>query len=291
MLIRKTYYDNRTPEKLLQKRLVEAKLFAAKITLMQINAESGLTDRSGNSIIALKGTDYSTRNERGQFTGSVPHGGSSGGGSGGGSSGESGSNSADTTVSESGISGKHDQQTEENKVDLEYLKSDEYKSKFKGITDNEEVNEQIYRQSKAILTHRNGTDKEDLILIDSITGKISGKQCNSQIDFGIEYNKSVTEAVKRSQPYSLISIHNHSTNNPPTGSDLVSNGANKYKLGVVVTHNGKVFTYRAGQMPFSAESFGMRVDKYRSLNYNEYDAIIRTLLDYSVQYGIEWSER
>lgn len=91
MLIRKTYYDDRISDELLQKRLVESKLFAAKIMLMQINAESGLTDCSENPIIALK-TDYSTRDEHGRFTGSVPHGGSSGGGSSGGSgsSGESG---------------------------------------------------------------------------------------------------------------------------------------------------------------------------------------------------------
>lgn len=193
--------------------------------------------------------------------------------------------------SERGISGKHDRKTKENSVNLEYLKSDEYKNKFKGITANEKVNEQIYRQSKAILTHRNGTDKEDLILIDSITGKIAGRQCNSQIDFVVEYNKSVTDAIKGSQPYSLISIHNHSTNNPPTGNDLVCNGAYKYKLGIVATHNGRVFTYKAGNMPFAAESFGSRVDKYRSMNYNEFDAIIKTLSDFTVEYGIEWSER
>lgn len=94
MLIRKTYYDDRISDELLQKRLVESKLFAAKIMLMQINAESGLTDCSENPIIALK-TDYSTRDEHGRFTGSVPHGGSSGGGSSGGS-GSSGESSGGT---------------------------------------------------------------------------------------------------------------------------------------------------------------------------------------------------
>lgn len=94
MLIRKTYYDDRISDELLQKRLVESKLFAAKIMLMQINAESRLTDCSENPIIALK-TDYSTRDEHGRFTGSVPHGGNSGGGSSGGS-GSSGESSGGT---------------------------------------------------------------------------------------------------------------------------------------------------------------------------------------------------
>lgn len=81
------------------------------------------------------------------------------------------------------------------------------------------------------------------------------------------------------------------TNNPPTGSDFVSNGSNGYKLGLVVTHNGKVFTYKAGKIPFTADGFGITVNKYRRLDYNEFDAIIQTLSDYTQQYGIEWSER
>lgn len=236
-----------------------------------------------SAIISLKGEDYSTRNERGQFTGSVPHG-NGGGGSG---SGES----SQESINESGISGKHEYSNSQNIVDLEYLKSEEYKNKFKGITGNTKVDEQLYKQSKAMLTHRNGTDKEDMCLIDSRTGKIAGHQSNSKVDFGVEYNNSINNAIKDNPPYSLISIHNHSTNNPPTGSDLVSNGANRYKLGLVVTHNGKVFTYKSGKKPFSAESFGTRVAKYRKLEYNEFDAIKKTLSDYTVQYGIEWSER
>ena len=83
------------------------------------------------------------------------------------------------------------------------------------------------------------------------------------------------------------------TNNPPTGSDIVSNGANGYKLGIVVTHDGKVFTYKAGSKVFSVESFGRRVDKYRSKEYNlnEQEAIVKTLDELVRDYGIEWSER
>ena len=51
------------------------------------------------------------------------------------------------------------------------------------------------------------------------------------------------------------------------------------------------FTYKAGKIPFSAESFGARVEKYRKLEYNEFDAIVKTLSDYTTKYGIEWSER
>lgn len=144
-----------------------------------------------------------------------------------------------------------------------------------------------------MLVHRNKTDKEDMCLIDSRTGEIVGRQTHSKSDFGVDYNESLNNAIKNSPRNILISIHNHPTNNPPTGSDFVSNGANGYKLGIVVTHDGKVFIYKAGNIPFTATSFGKEVDKYRNREYNisEYDAIISVLNDYKRDYGIEWSER
>ena len=144
-----------------------------------------------------------------------------------------------------------------------------------------------------MLTHRNGTDKEDMCLINSVTGKIEGKQTSSKTDFGVDYNDSLNEAIDNNSEYSLIAVHNHPTNNPPTGSDIISAGGHKYKMGVVVTHDGRVFTYKAGDIPFSENAFAKRVDKYRSSEYNlsESNAILQTLQDFKNTHGIDWSER
>ncbi|MBR1724034.1 MAG: hypothetical protein IJ723_03325 [Ruminococcus sp.] len=195
-------------------------------------------------------------------------------------------------VSESGNSGKHLEKTDENTVDLDYIKSAEYKNKFKTITDNDKVNDVIYKQAKAALIHRNGTSKEDMWLINSETAAIEGKQTNSQSEYGVDYNNSLKNAIKRNKPYTLISLHNHPTNNPPTGSDLSGNAKKKYALGVVVTHKGKVYSYKAGEKPFFSSSFDKRVDKYRGTGYNmsEEKAILQALKDYESEYGIEWRE-
>ncbi len=200
--------------------------------------------------------------------------------------------SVDNSV-ESGISGKEHSASESNTVDLKYISSKEYHSKFIGLTGDAKVDERIYEQSKAMLIHRSKTDKEDMCLIDSRNGNIAGRQTNSKSDFGVDYNDSIKNAISKYPRDTLISIHNHPTNNPPTGSDIVSNGGNGYKFGVVVTHNGKVFTYKAGNKPFTATSFGKTVDKYRGGEYNlsEYEAIIKTLDEYKRYYDIEWSER
>ncbi|MEE1075875.1 MAG: phage minor capsid protein [Acutalibacteraceae bacterium] len=193
---------------------------------------------------------------------------------------------------ESGISGKEHSASESNTVDLKYISSKEYHSKFIGLTGDTKVDERIYEQSKAMLIHRSKTDKEDMCLIDSRNGNIAGRQTNSKSDFGVDYNDSIKNAISKYPRDTLISIHNHPTNNPPTGSDIVSNGGNGYKFGIVVTHNGKVFTYKAGNKPFTATSFGKTVDKYRGGEYNlsEYEAIIKTLDEYKRYYEIEWSE-
>lgn len=194
---------------------------------------------------------------------------------------------------EQGISEKKKEKNKNNSVDLNYIKSKEYKEKFNGITGNKKVDNRIYSQSKAMLTHRNGTDKEDMCLINSVTGKIEGKQTSSKTDFGVDYNDSLNEAIDNNSEYSLIAVHNHPTNNPPTGSDIISAGGHKYKMGVVVTHDGRVFTYKAGDIPFSENAFAKRVDKYRSSEYNlsESNAILQTLQDFKNTHGIDWSER
>ena len=195
--------------------------------------------------------------------------------------------------SESGISSKLKFASTDNSVDLDYISSKEYHNKFKGITGNSKIDEQIFKQSKAMLTHRNKTDKENMCLIDSRTGDIVGRQAHSETDFGIDYNDSLNNAIKNNPKDTLISIHNHPTNNPPTGSDIVSNGIRGYRLGIVVTHDGKVFTYKAGNTPFSSLSFSKSVDKFRGAPYNlnEYNAIIETLKDFEKTFGIYWSER
>lgn len=195
--------------------------------------------------------------------------------------------------SESGISSKLKFASTDNSVDLDYISSNEYHNKFKGITGNSKIDEQIFRQSKAMLTHRNKTDKENMCLIDSRTGDIVGRQAHSETDFGIDYNDSLNNAIRNNPKDTLISIHNHPTNNPPTGSDIVSNGIRGYKLGIVVTHDGKVFAYKAGNTPFSSLTFSKSVDKFRGAPYNlnEYSAIIQTLKDFEKLFGIYWSER
>lgn len=220
MLIRKTYYDDRISDELLQKRLVESKLFAAKIMLMQINAESRLTDCSENPIIALK-TDYSTRDEHGRFTGSVPHGGNSGGGSSGGS-GSSGESSGGTQSDSSGDFHPVTDAAIEAVPKIAEFGSDE-------------VNQAVHTACKDILTAVKddppGTEATVSISLD-LTRK-------SAVQKG-EPGAGTVKPVVLDVPY--ISIHNHASGDTFSDRDIRKFVADKNAIAIcVVGNNGRVY--------------------------------------------------
>ena len=179
-----------------------------------------------------------------------------------------------------------------NAVDLEYISSEEYKRKFDSFSDNKELNDQIYEASKKILKHRNGTDYEDMYLVNKHSGMVEGTQTDCNNILQVDYNDSLVNAITNNVEKSLIAIHNHPTNILPDGADYVSLGYRKYSEGVVVTHNGKVYTYNVGNRPFTSGVLDRRIFKYYSMPYNMSmeDAHVKALETMREDYGIEWRE-
>lgn len=179
-----------------------------------------------------------------------------------------------------------------NAVDLEYISSEEYKRKFDSFSDNKELNDQIYEASKKILKHRNGTDYEDMYLVNKHSGMVEGTQTDCNNILQVDYNDSLVNAITNNAEKSLIAIHNHPTNILPDGADYVSLGYRKYSEGVVVTHNGKVYTYNVGNRPFTSGVLDRRIFKYYSMPYNMSmeDAHVKALETMREDYGIEWRE-
>ncbi len=190
-------------------------------------------------------------------------------------------------IVEKGISKKRQNLTKENFVDMAYIQSKEFKTKFDELPFNSKVNKIIYEQSKALLIHRNGTYFEDIYLIDSDSGKVLSKSFNNLSENEVLYSNNAEKIIKENVG-KLISIHNHGTNNPPTGSDFVSAGYRKYKNGIVLCHNGDVYLYKSGNIAFSSNSFSKMVDNLMKKGYNEKEAYFETLKYYERKYNIEW---
>ena len=87
-------------------------------------------------------------------------------------------------------------------------------------------------------------------------------------------------------------MHNHPTENPPTGSDFASLGYHGYHSGVVVCHNGKVYWYKVGDKPFTRGEMDRRIEKYKQsvCGYTNEEVYERVLNEFKEEYGVEWRE-
>ena len=75
------------------------------------------------------------------------------------------------------------------------------------------------------------------------------------------------------------------------GKDFTSNGSHRYKLGVVVCHDGTVYTYKVGNKAFTSGELDKRVEKYKKIYYNilnDKEVHEKVLDEFIKEYGIEW---
>lgn len=177
-----------------------------------------------------------------------------------------------------------------NNVNLECINSDEYKKKFLKISNDDELNDLIYKKSIELLRNNNNSDTEGLYIL-STNKHIILNAKGKKDSLGVELNKKQSDIIKQSKS-EIIGIHNHPTNLPPNGSDFATAGYRKYKYGIVVTHNGKVYMYSTGDRPFLSYLLDNRIDKYCSKAYNLSirEAYEKALNEFRKEYGISWQE-
>jgi hypothetical protein len=178
-----------------------------------------------------------------------------------------------------------------NKADLDYMNSAPYRAKFDSVSDNPALNQSIYKYCKAAVTHQSGDYYEDLSIL-RMDGSLVG-QTSSKVRNETQYSRTLNAAVKSAEPYSLVSLHNHGTNVPPSGADFGSAGEKKYAFGIVACHDGTIYKYSTRHArPFAVSVIDKKVDIYMAPPYNMgvINAFQRALQDAQEAYGIEWSE-
>lgn len=197
----------------------------------------------------------------------------------------------DEWLNEHGYYGETPQSYGTNKVNWEYIKSKEYKEKFDKISDNKELNNAIYEAAIKSLQYNDGKYMESLYIFNK-DGTIF--EHTEGVIINETYNpKELTEKVTSQKPYSLVALHNHATNNPPSGSDFTSAGYKKYDFGIVACHDGAVYKYTSkNAKSFMYTLVDLKVEKFKRMPYNKNsrEAGEMALKDIAEFYGIEWSE-
>lgn len=172
-------------------------------------------------------------------------------------------------------------------IDQSYINSGEYRKKFDFITDDKYINRLLYNCAKKMLYHRSGSLQEDMYWIDAKSKQIIAKEVNQIHNKKIVYSKKTRREVKKR--IGLITIHSHPSSFPPSVGDFNSNYKNKYSLGVICGHDGKVFIYTS-QVEIPRGFYAKKVEYFRKKGYNDYDAQIETIKSISKTYNIKCKE-
>lgn len=162
----------------------------------------------------------------------------------------------------------------ETQVDKKYLESGEFRKKFDGISDSENLNRLLYQLAKKMLFHRAGTKFEDMYWISPNNYQVLAQETETDIEKKVLYSSKTKQIIKDNP--NLITIHSHPDSFPPSIEDFNSNYENKYGLGIVVTHSGIVYMY-SSQEHIEPVYYKLKVDEYYLEGYNESESQIKAL--------------
>lgn len=125
------------------------------------------------------------------------------------------------------------------------VNTQDYRMSFRGILGNAEVEDKICEESRSILSHRGGTNGEDLVLLDATTGNRIHLNDRSKFADGIDYDELLKKAVEKAHEEGrvIVAIHNHPSGNPPSLDDGSAANVNGYAIGIVIGHDGSIYQY------------------------------------------------
>ena len=122
------------------------------------------------------------------------------------------------------------------------VKTAKYRKLYNNLEEPVKIQRLVYQCAKEILQHRSGTKFEDMTYINTVTG---GQLTRSDYDVENQVmpSKRMREMVRKSEPYTVIALHNHSGSSVPSMADIHSAYVQKYKYGLIVCHDGTIMRY------------------------------------------------
>lgn len=168
-----------------------------------------------------------------------------------------------------------------------YINSGEYRNKFDNISEDIELNRLLYQIAKEMLTHRSGSEYEDMYWIDVETNEIVAKEVTQENPTSIQYSRKTKRKIKNRR--GLLTIHSHPYSFPPSIEDFNSNYNNDYGVGVICCHDEKIYIYSANE-EVNINYYKMKVEEFLKAGYNDIEAQKKALCIVMQNYDIKYKE-
>ena len=170
-----------------------------------------------------------------------------------------------------------------------YINSGEYRKKFDRISENKKLNRYVYQIAKSMLFHRSGSALEDMYWIDIDSILCIARETTQQEKEKIVYSQSTKRALLKNKKKNILAIHTHPNSMPPSINDFNSFFENKYTIGMICCHDGKVFLYESRRY-IPERHYKIRIAKLLKNGYNIYDAQSQVIDHYIAQGDISCKE-
>ena len=135
-------------------------------------------------------------------------------------------------------------------VDMSKVASKGYRAKVAGAV-GVDAEDGVHASIKRILTHRGGTNGEDLYAIDLATGRTVTSCVNSIVGSAVvppaKFGKKVAAAIEGGRRIALL--HNHPKSGIPSAADLRAVGDKGCSLGIIAAHDGSIYIFRKVSEP------------------------------------------
>lgn len=151
------------------------------------------------------------------------------------------------------------------------------------------IQREYYQTAKEMLSHRSGTNGEDLYYYNSRLKKwyksTSGTQAGTP-----DYTEEIKQGLRESNAGEIVSFHNHPLGMPPSAADLNAALRNGYQKGYTIGHNGVIFEYTAPIHLIDESIYNNRIGSHIEKGNNEFEAQINALIDLQELYKFRFRE-
>lgn len=148
------------------------------------------------------------------------------------------------------------------------IESPDYGRRMSLVDASKDVTNTMTSEAKKILYHRSGTVYEDLMFIDTRTGKFI-----TRTDFDYERrvmpSKRMMKMLDEAPDYTVAALHNHPGSTLPSPSDIHVLNVRKNAYGVVACHDGTIYKYAVDKKNFNEAEYMLVFDELDKNGYTE----------------------